>query len=528
MVIRSNDILIDINRAPQRAYLNALGLSKQDFQKPFVAVVNEGNEAFYPPAHTARIIEAVKAGILASGGIPFEINTIGAFQNGKKTEQRGHSSDSMPEFRHSHQDLLCYRELIADSIETMVEGHRLDGMVILATGDTAIAAGLMALFRLDLPALLLNCGPYSLESLDSQNTMACIAEALGLSLPGSALVLSTSAKKLRQARTAGQLVCKMIKNSARPGGLITESSFQNAMAVGAALGGSPDFAMHLIAIAREAGLTLSFGDFLSMKDIPTLCTLQPDSFAPPDNIDGAGGIPALMLSLGQRIITSAATVTGKTVRENINGAEILNSQLIRSPATAFSPLASLLVMEGNLCPGGALVKQTPAVTNSFYKGTAKCFDSEDQALAGLADNRINPGDIVVLRYLGPKGGAAASPGMPPVSRFIYALHSQGLADKLPILSDGRFAAFTNSPYIGCISPEAALGGPLALVEDGDNILIDLPRQQLSLLAADEELARRRQKRQDRQAALKQPPLPRGYLERYYDHVSGAENGAVLV
>ncbi len=527
MVIRSNDILIDINRAPQRAYLNALGLSKQDFQKPFVAVVNEGNEAFYPPAHTARIIDAVKAGILSSGGIPFEINTIGAFQDGRK-QGREDQSGGMPEARDCNQDLLCYRELIADSIETMIEGHRFDGMVILATGDTAIAAGLMALFRLDLPALLLNCGPYSLGILDNQSTMACIAEALGLSLPGAALVSSASAKKLRQARTAGQLVCKMIKSSIVPSGMITKDSFHNAMTVGAALGGSPDFALHLIAIAREAGLTLSFNDFRSMREVPSLCALHPASFVLADNIEKAGGIPALMLSLGQRIISSAATVTGKTIGENINSAEILNTQLIRNPDSAFSPLASLLVMEGNLCPGGALYKQLPAVAGRMYKGAARCFDSEAAALAGLADNRMKPGDIVVLRYLGPKGGAAVSPGMPPLSRFIYALHSRGLADNLPIISDGRFAAFTNSPYIGCVSPEAGLGGPLALVEDGDAILIDLDRQQLFLMATDEELAGRRESRQVRETALKQPSLPRGYLERYFHHVSGAESGAVLI
>ena len=551
MALRSNEIITGLERAPQRAYLNALGLPRTEFSKPFIGVVNTWNEVSLSNCHLNLIVQSVKAGILAGGGVPFEFNTIAV-------------SDGYAEAHDGMNYVLASRELIADSIEIMALAHRFDGIVILAAGDKPIPAALMAMPRLNIPAILINGGSSPpakyrgkdvsffdvLESVGdyhsgriredavfdkeeaalpgagdgagmyTPSTMACLAEAMGLCLPYSSTVAALCSQKLRHARLTGQIICRLVEEGLTPKKIITENSIRNAIRVGQALGGSTNMALHLLAVAREAGLEISLGEFDKLgRQTPMLCPIDPNGPFHINDLDTAGGVPGVMSRLRPLLDLSQLTITGKTVGENIQDAGVYNDEVIRPLERPLQPEGSLIVLRGNLATKGAVVRQS--FVNLYlrrFRGPARVFDREEEAVAAVHEGRISRGDVIVLRYLGPKGG----PGMPEVFSLISTIRRVGLSDSVYLLTDGRFHGVVKGACVGHICPEAAEGGLIAPARDGDMIAIDLDLRQLELEVPDEELLLRR-------SALK-PFIPRerrDYLGRYVKLVSPASEGAVL-
>ncbi len=551
MVYRSNEIIEKIERAPQRAYLHALGLNGSDLQKPFVAVVNTWNESSLPNAHLNALAQQIKAGVLAAGGIPFEFNTIAV-------------SDGYTEAHEGMHYVLPSREIVADSIETLVNAHRMDGMVILASGDKPIPGAMMAIMRLNLPAVLINGGsmipasfkgkPVSftnvMESVAeyksgkiteaevhemeeaaltsagdgagmyTPGTMAALAEALGLSLPFSSTTPSMRSKRLRFCRQAGELVCRLIEKGVTPRQIVTERSFENAISVGMAISGSTNLVLHLLAIANEAEIDLPLEVFNKISaQVPTLCPIDPAGPYHIPDLDEAGGIPAVMNRIRRHLHLEEQTVTGKTIGENIEGAEVYRDEVIRPLSDPFLEQGSVIMLWGNLAPGGAVAKQSaiPAGLRQ-HKGPAKVFDSEEKAIQAVYDGRIKAGDIIVLRFEGPKGG----PGMREMLGLTSTIVGMGLKETVALVTDGRFSGASRGCCIGHICPEAADGGPIALLRDGDIVEIDVAKKTLNVLLTPEEMAVRRQS-----LAPFIPKFTRGYLARYSKHVGPANKGAVM-
>ncbi|MEW5946613.1 MAG: dihydroxy-acid dehydratase [bacterium] len=551
--MKSDLVKKGVERAPHRSLLRALGLTDDEISRPFVGVANSWNEIVPGHVHLNAMAAAVKAGVRAAGGTPFEFSTIGMCDG---------IAMNHPGMRYS----LASRELIADSVEVMAEAHAFDAMVFISGCDKITPGMMMAMARLDLPSVIVTGGPMlpgrlgerALDVIDvfeavgglrsgaitagelkeieesacpgcgscagmfTANSMACIAEALGIALPGNGTIPAVHSERVMLARRAGEQAMKLLEGALTPRKILTEKAFANAVAVDMALGCSTNTVLHLLALANEcgAGVTLRTFDEISGRT-PNLCRIRPGGGHYVVDLYEAGGVAAVMKELldAGLIEGRAATVTGRSVRENLRSARRVGEEVIRPAGNPYSAAGGLSVLYGNLAPDGAVVK-TSAVAAGMLKtrGRARVFDSEESACGAILGGRIEPGDCIVIRYEGPKGG----PGMREMLTPTSAVAGMGLSEKVSLVTDGRFSGGTRGAAVGHVSPEAAAGGPIALVRDGDAVTIDIPAKKIALEVDESELKRR--------AESSEPP-PRkdagGFLRRYAALVGPASGGAVL-
>ena len=551
--MRSNIMKEGAQRAPQRSLLKAAGLSDGQIRRPLIGIANSFNEVVPGHVHLDKVARAVKDGVLMAGGTPLEFNTIAVCDG----IAMGHEG-----MRYS----LCTRELIADSIECMARAHCFDAMVFIPSCDKVVPGMLMAAARLNLPSIFVSGGPMlsldmgqgpldlnsvfeavgalntgriteadlalveesacpgcgSCSGMFTANSMNCLTEALGLALPGNGTIPAVYAGRLRLAKATGMQIMALLDNNIRARDILTAQALGNALTVDMALGCSTNTALHLAAIAREAGLAYSLEELNRISAAtPNLCKLAPAGKHHVQDLDMAGGIHAVAGELNKRglIRGDCLTVTGKTMADNMAAAANRNDAVIRTPDNAYAQQGGLAVLFGNLASGGSIVKQS-AVSPKMLKhsGPARVFDGEEAAAQAIQAGGIVKGDVVVIRYEGPKGG----PGMREMLAITSAIAGMGLDEDVALITDGRFSGATRGAAIGHVSPEAASGGLIGLVEDGDIIDIDIPARQISLRVAEDILARRK-------AAFVAPQRPpvTGYLRRYAALVSSADRGAVL-
>lgn len=554
--MRSDNIKKGLERAPHRSLLKAVGLTDEEMSLPFIGVVNSWNEIIPGHIHLDKLAEAVKAGIRMAGGVPFEFNTIGV-------------CDGIAMGHNGMKNSLPSREIIADSIELMVEAHQFDGMVMIPTCDKIVPGHLMAAGRLDIPTIVVTggpmmpgivgdeprdvislfeavgarqngkitdrelknledcscCGAGSCAGLFTANTMACVTEALGLSLPGCGTAHAVDAKKVRIAKHSGMKILELVEKGITARSIVTEKSLDNAIRIDMAIGGSTNTALHLPAIALEYDLTLPLIRFDEIsKETPHLINLRPGGDRFLMDFERAGGVPAIQERLRSKLFMDTLTVTGKNIDENLKDYIIINpranKEIIASLDSPVHAEGGIAVLIGSLAPDGSVIKQT-AVSKQMLKhsGPARVFESEELAMAAIMAKKIKSGDCLVIRYEGPKGG----PGMREMLSPTAAIAGMGLIDSVALITDGRFSGGTRGPCIGHVSPEAAQGGPIALVREGDIIEIDIPGGILNLKISTEELEKRRK-------AWK-PPAPKitkGYLARYQKLVGPADKGAVIL
>ncbi len=538
MSLRSEQIKCGVERAAHRALLAALGLTREDFKKPFIGVANSYTSVVPGHIHLQKIGQTVKEGIIAAGGVPFEFNTIAVCDG----IAMGHEG-----MRYS----LPSRELIADSVEVMMQAHRLDGMVMISNCDKVTPGMLMAAGRLDVPAIAVTGGAMksgklgekkvgvdtvfeatgqafagkisekelaeleqvacpgcgSCNGMFTANTMACMTEALGMSLPGCATALAVSEEKMRIAKETGEKIVALVKNRVKPSSILTKEAFENAVVVDTALGGSSNTVLHLSAIAKEAGVSLPIMKFDDIsRKVPHLASMVPSGPHDMEELDNAGGIPAIMAELRKFLHTEALTVTEKTVAENIKNFRVKDSEIIRPLSNPVHKEGGIAILRGNVAPKGAVVKAV-AVSPKMLRhiGPAKVYESETEAIAAIKRKEIKAGDVVVIRYEGPKGG----PGMPEMLLPTATISGMGLSESVALITDGRFSGATRGGCIGHVAPEAAEGGPIAVLKNGDVITIDIPNRILSVDLSDGEIRKR-------QAAWKPKPpkITKGYLARY--------------
>ena len=542
-----------VEKAPHRSLLYALGLTREEMDRPFVGVVNAASEVVPGHLHLGALAQAVKAGVRLAGGTPLEFPAI-AVCDGLAMNHEG--------MRFS----LPSREFIADSIEIMARAHAFDALVFIPNCDKCVPGMLMAMLRLNLPSVLISGGPMlpgtlapgkrgdlitvfeavgkvrtgeldevglermteracpgcgSCAGMFTANSMNCLAETIGVALPGNGTIPAVSAARIRLAKTAGMKVMELIQNNIRPRDIVTADAVANAVAVDMALGCSTNTVLHLPAVFGEAGLDMGLEVFdeVSRKS-PNLCKLSPAGKHFMVDLDNAGGIPAVMSELAKLglIHTDCLTVTGKTVGENLRelDARILDPEVIHPIDKAYSREGGIAILRGNLAPQGAVVKQSAVAPEMMRREVrARVFDSEEDAMRAILDGMIKAGDAVVFRYEGPRGG----PGMREMLSATAAITGMGLGKDVALLTDGRFSGGTNGAAIGHISPEAADGGPIALVREGDIISIDIPGRKLDLLVDEAELEKRR-------AGLVHPEKKSPYpvLRRYARLVSSAATG----
>lgn len=550
--MRSDAIKKGVERVPHRALLHATGISKKDFSKPFIAVASSFNDII--PGHVGmRDLERfIERGICSGGGVPFFFGIPGICDG----IAMGHPGMRYP---------LASRELIADSIECFVNAHSLDGLVCLTNCDKITPGMLMAVGRLNIPAIVVTAGPMlsgrykkkrlslvgdafevvgrfkrgevteaelgcfeaeacpgagACQGLYTANTMACITEAMGMSLPGCATALAVSAKKRRIAQASGEKIVELVKKNIIPSQIMNKGSFENAIRVDMALGGSTNTVLHLLAIAREVGVEISLKDFdILSKDTPHITNLLPGGEHFMEDLDFAGGIPAVLKTLGSKI-HNLPTVSGRTTGQIAKAAIVSDEDVIKSMDHAYHQEGGIAVLFGNLAPKGAVVKQS-AVSEAMMKftGVAQVFESEEEAQKAILSGKIKAGMCVVIRYEGPKGG----PGMREMLAPTAAIVGMGLADSVALITDGRFSGGTRGCCIGHISPEAAEGGVISVVRDGDSILIDLPNRRLELQVSKNEISSRLKK-----VKHPEPRVDKGYLVRYAKMVSSADIGAILL
>ncbi len=551
--MRSKKMTHGLEKAPHRSLLHALGLTREELARPLVGVVNAANEVVPGHIHLDDIAEAVKAGVRAAGGTPLEFPAI-AVCDGLAMNHEG--------MRFS----LPSRELIADSIEIMATAHPFDALVFIPNCDKSVPGMLMAMLRLDVPSVMVSGGPMlagatlagradlitvfegvgrvqrgdmteaeldelvegacpgcgSCAGMFTANSMNCLAETIGLALPGNGTTPAVTAARIRLAKHAGMKVMEMLERNIRPRDIVTEKAVANAVAVDMALGCSTNTVLHLPAVFAEAGLdlTLDIFDKVSRKT-PNLCKLSPAGHHHIQDLHAAGGIPAVMAELDSigLIDRSAMTVTGRTVGENLDalGAKVRDTDVIRSVDTPYSPQGGIAILKGSLAPGGAVVKQSAVAPEMMVReAVARVFDSEEAACEAIMGGRIKAGDAIVIRYEGPKGG----PGMREMLTPTSAIAGMGLGADVALITDGRFSGGTRGAAIGHVSPEAAEGGPIGLVQEGDRIRIDIPARALDLLVDEDELARRRAAFVPVEKEITSP-----LLRRYARMVSSAATGA---
>ena len=551
MSLRSGELHDGLERAAHRALLYSVGFEKEDFKKPIIAVVNSWNEIVPGHIHLRELSGEVKKGIRDAGGVPVEFDTI-AICDGLC---QGHVGMSYP---------LPSRDIIADSIEVMVESHRFDAMVMVCSCDKIVPGHIMAAARINIPTIVVTGGPMqpgnygefegitlsrmrefigrtkrgeitpqqleeiekvacpgsgSCSMMGTANTMSCVAEAIGLTLPGSGTAHADSEKKKLIAYESGKRILGLLREDLRPLDIITEESLVNAASVAVSLGGSTNMTLHIPAIAHEAGLSFPLLRFdeISRKS-PHVCDINPSGKFPVSRLEQAGGIPAVMKELGDRLNLAVSTVTGKTLGENIENAEVLDRETIKPVTAPVHEQGSIAVLSGNLAPDGAVVKQSGVHPKMMvHSGPARPFASMEDAVDALMQDKIQHGDVMVIRYEGPRGG----PGMREMHMVTSILMGLGFGESVALVTDGRFSGSTRGPCIGHISPEAARGGTIALVEEGDIIDIDIPARKLELRVDDETLSIRKKNHTPIQKKA------HGALKRYAMLSTSADRGAIL-
>jgi dihydroxy-acid dehydratase len=541
-----------LERAPHRSLFKALGLTDEEIERPMIGIANSANEVIPGHLHLHQVSEAVKAGIRMAGGTPLEFFTIGICDG----IIMGHEG-----MKYS----LSSRELIADSIESMAMAYPFDGLVLIPNCDKIIPGMMMAAARLNIPTILVSGGPMlagefqgreidlatvfeavgkvkaggmtlnALKGLEgcacpgvgscagmfTANSMNCIAEVLGLALPYNGTIPAVFADRIRLAKKSGIQIMDLVKKNLTPSRILTKKAFENAVTVDMAFGGSTNTSLHLPAIAKEAGIELSLQTFNKISDrTPHLCSMSPGGPYHLQDLHRAGGIPALMAELSRKkmIHVDTLTVTGRTAGENIRGKKSLDSEVIRPLERPYHATGGLAVLFGNLAPEGAVVKRS-AVDESMlrHRGPARVFDSEEEAIKVILDRKIKKGEVIVIRYEGPKGGPGFREMLAPTSAIVGV----GRDGDVALLTDGRFSGASRGAAIGHISPEAAEGGPIAAVRNGDMIEIDIPSKKLNLLISKEELKKRLSKWKPPKKELK------GYLKRYARLVTSANTGATF-
>lgn len=551
--MRSEAIKLGAERAPHRSLLKAIGYTDEELARPLIGVCNSFNEIIPGHIHLNQIAEAVKAGIRMAGGTPVEYGAIGVCDG----ISMGHEG-----MKYS----LPSRELIADSCETMVQAHRLDGVVYIPNCDKVVPGMLMAACRVDIPAIFVSGGPMASRTVNGRgldlnsvfeavgaikagkideeelkfvednacpgcgscsgmftaNSMNCLTEVLGLALPGNGTVASTDAARIRLAKLTGMKVMELVERDIKPSDIVTEASLMNAFTADMALGCSSNSLLHLTAIANERGLGLDLRRVNEISErTPNLCRLAPAGVHHVQDLEAAGGIQALLTELAAHgaLDGSVLTCTGRTLAENLAGRKFIPNPVIRSFDDPYAKTGGLAVLFGNVAERGSVVKRSAVAPEMLtHSGPARVFDSEDEAIAAIYGGEINSGDVVVIRYEGPKGG----PGMREMLSPTSAIAGMGLDKSVALITDGRFSGATRGASIGHVCPEAADGGVIALIEEGDRITIDIPNYSVTLDVPADVLAERR-KRWKAPA----PRVTRGYLARYAKLVASASEGAVL-
>ena len=550
--MRSNLMKLGLEKYPHRSLFKAMGLTDREIDQPLIGVANSFNEFIPGHLHLNQITQAVKAGVRLAGGTPLEFGVIGV-------------CDGLAMHHQGMKYSLPSRELIADSVEVMATAHPVDGLVLVANCDKIIPGMLMAALRLNIPAILISGGPmlagrYQGKEVDlitvfegvgalkagkicedelkdlaecacpgcgscagmfTANSMNCLSEALGLALPSNGTIPAVHAARFRLAKEAGFKIMDLVNRQILPREIATLEAFKNAIAVDMALGCSTNTVLHVAAIAWEAGHALSLDLFNDLSDrTPHLCSMSPAGPHHLEDLDRAGGVPAVMkvlLSAGL-VQGSPLTATGRSVADNLAVVQVLDQEVIRPLANPYHSQGGIAILRGNLAPNGAVVKQSAVDPQMLvHEGRARVFEAEEEATRSILDGQIKPGDIVVIRYEGPRGG----PGMREMLTPTSAISGMGLDKEVALLTDGRFSGGTRGAAIGHISPEAADGGPIALVKEGDRIRIDIPGKTLTLFLEEAELQRRR-------AGWQQPApkIQHGYAARYSRMVSSGSQGAV--
>lgn len=551
--MRSDRIKKGIERAPHRALLRALGCTEREIDQPFVGIINSFSEIIPGHMHLRSVAEAVKAGVREGGGTPFEVNTIGVCDG---------IAMNHPGMKYS----LASRELITDSVEIVAEAHGFDALVFIPNCDKIVPGMLMAAVRLNIPSIFISGGPMlagrpgtgvntvdlnsvfvavgkvtsgemteaELEELEriacpgcgscagmfTANTMNCLTEALGMALPGNGTIPAVEAGRIRLAKEAGRQAMELLAENILPLDIVTKDSIRNALVVDMALGGSTNSVLHLMALAHEAGIDFPLSAVNEISDsTPHLAKLSPAGENHIEDLHLAGGIPAVMKELEDLLSLGARTVTSKSLGEEIAHAKVKDPEVIRPRSNPYSATGGLTVLFGNLAPEGAVVKSAAVSPNMLvHKGRARIFESEEEATEKIMKGAIEPGEVVVVRYEGPKGG----PGMREMLTPTSLLSGMGMDDKVALITDGRFSGATRGAAIGHVSPEAASRGPIAALKDGDTISIDIPHHRLDVELSQAEIAQRLAQLPPFESKVK-----KGYLKRYAEKVTSASTGAVF-
>jgi len=550
--MKSDRVKKGIGRAPHRALFKSMGYTDEELNRPLVGIANSANEIVPGHIELDRIVSAVKAGIRMAGGTPVSFGTIGV-------------CDGIAMNHVGMKYSLASRELIADSVEVMATAHAFDAMVMVPNCDKIVPGMLMAAARLDLPTIVVSGGPMlagrfkgkkvdlisvfegvgsvhsgkmneeelaemedtacptcgSCAGMFTANSMNCLTEAIGMGLPGNGTIPAVMAARTRLAKTAGMKIMTLLKKKITARKIMTPQAFENAMAVDMALGCSTNTVLHLMAIAREADVGLKLDMFNEVSEkIPHLCSLSPAGRHHVQDLDDAGGVGAVMKRLGREglIHRECMTVTGDAVEDNLKEVDVLDERVIRPFDKPYHKQGGLAVLFGNLAQGGCVVKQSAVVRSMLrHEGPARTFDSEEEAGSAISEGKVKKGDVVVIRYEGPKGG----PGMREMLMPTSAIAGMGLDADVALITDGRFSGGTRGAAIGHVSPEAMEGGVIGIIEDGDPIRIDIPKREISLKLSDEEIGKRLKTWRPRK-----PKISKGYMGRYAKMVSSGGEGAV--
>jgi len=550
--MKSDNIKKGLQRAPHRSLLRACGVTDDEMERPFIGVANSFTDIVPGHIHLNQVSEAVKLGISEAGGVPFEFNTM-AICDGIAMNHEG--------MRYS----LASREIIADTVESMAQAHQLDALVLIPTCDKIVPGMLMAVARVDIPSIVVTGGPMlpgdyngkpvnlitiyeavgavssgkmaeeeldelercacpgagSCAGLFTANTMACLTEAMGMSLPYCATTHAVSAKKIQIARESGKQIMGLLNKNITPSRIMSQKAFENAVVVDLALGGSSNSTLHLPAIAYELldqGVKVDldlFEDF--SRKIPHIASISPAGEHSMLDLDKAGGIPAVLTVLGDNINQNVVTCTGKSLKENIENVKVMDHTVIRTLDNPVHQEGGLAILKGNLAPKGSVVKQSAVDQNMMiHEGPARVFDSEEECVKAIFQGEIQEGDVIIIRYEGPKGG----PGMREMLNPTSAISGMEIKSVV-LITDGRFSGGTRGPCIGHVSPEAAANGPISVVRDSDIIRIDIPKRKLEFVVSDEEIEKRLKE------VVKPQRNVKGWLSRYMRMASSADEGAVL-
>lgn len=554
MKFRSDKVKKGIERAPHRALLRACGLTDEDFDKPLIGIANSYIDIIPGHVHLREFVEPIKEEVRRLGGVPIEFNVIGVDDGIAMGHEGMHYS-------------LPSRELIADSIETVVNAHQLDALICIPNCDKIVPGMLMGALRVNVPTVFISGGPMLAGEVNGQkvdlisvfegigrlkkgeiteqelrvieasacptcgscsgmftaNSMNCLTEVLGLALPGNGTILAIDPRRELLARQAVKALFELLEKDIKPRDIVTEEAIDDAFTVDMAMGGSSNTILHLLAIAHEAGIDYDLAKINEIsKRTPTICKISPASHYHIEDLDRVGGIPTIIKELSKiegLLHLDRITVSGKTLREIAQEAPDADGEVVRTIDNPYSHDGGIAILFGNIAPEGAVVKTAGVDPKMLtFKGKAICFNSEEEAVQGILGGKVKPGHVVVIRYEGPKGG----PGMREMLSPTSAIMGMGLGDKVALITDGRFSGGTRGACVGHISPEAAAGGPIGIIQDGDEILIDIPNRRIELLISEEEFERRMKNFKPLQKEIKSP-----WLRRYAKLVTSASKGAIL-